>query len=62
MWNLWQEMIKMLLSEKSEKCRGSLHHIVSLFDFKTFNNTAKDYFLNMWDFITVRLQIQTTVT
>ncbi|XP_026196227.1 uncharacterized protein LOC113148669 isoform X1 [Anabas testudineus] len=47
-----EEMIKMLLSEKSEKCRGSLHHIVSLFDFKTFNNTAKDYFLNMWDFIT----------
>lgn len=47
-------MIKMLLSEKSENARGTLHHIVSLFHFKTFNNTAKDYFLNLWDFITVR--------
>ncbi|KAK5917352.1 hypothetical protein CgunFtcFv8_012249 [Champsocephalus gunnari] len=47
-----EEMIKMLLSEKSENARGTLHHIVSLFHFKTFNNTAKDYFLNIWDFIT----------
>ncbi|XP_023286175.1 uncharacterized protein LOC111672837 isoform X1 [Seriola lalandi dorsalis] len=47
-----EEMIKMLLSEKSENSRGSLHHIISLFHFKTFNNTAKDYFLNIWDFIT----------
>lgn len=44
----------MFVSEKSGNSRGSLHHIVSLFDFKTFNNTAKDYFLNIWDFITVR--------
>lgn len=49
-----QDMIKMLLSEKSQNARGTLHHIVSLFHFKTFNNTAKDYFLNLWDFITVR--------
>ncbi|XP_069008879.1 uncharacterized protein [Embiotoca jacksoni] len=47
-----EEMIKMLLSEKSENSRASLHHINSLFHFKTFNNTAKDYFLNIWDFIT----------
>nr|XP_033499074.1 uncharacterized protein LOC117267333 isoform X1 [Epinephelus lanceolatus] len=47
-----EEMLKMLLSEKSENARGTLHHIVSLFHFKTFNNTAKDYFLNIWDFIT----------
>ncbi|XP_042338790.1 uncharacterized protein LOC121939952 [Plectropomus leopardus] len=45
-------MIKMLLSEKSENARGTLHHIVSLFHFKTFNNSAKDFFLNVWDFIT----------
>ncbi|XP_067335672.1 uncharacterized protein [Channa argus] len=49
---LHEDMIKMLLSEKSENSRGSLHHIISLFPFKTFNNTAKDYFLNIWDFIT----------
>ncbi|KAK2826840.1 hypothetical protein Q5P01_021054 [Channa striata] len=49
---LHKDMIKMLLSEKSENSRGSLHHIISLFAFKTFNNTAKDYFLNIWDFIT----------
>ncbi|KAF3845456.1 hypothetical protein F7725_008619, partial [Dissostichus mawsoni] len=49
---LHEDMIKMLLSEKSENARGTLHHIVSLFHFKTFNNTAKDYFLNIWDFIT----------
>ncbi|XP_044023799.1 uncharacterized protein LOC122862399 isoform X5 [Siniperca chuatsi] len=47
-----EEMLKMLLSEKSENARGTLHHIISLFHFKTFNNTAKDYFLNVWDFIT----------
>ncbi|XP_070834905.1 uncharacterized protein [Chaetodon trifascialis] len=47
-----EDMMKMLLSEKSESARGTLHHITSLFHFKTFNNTAKDYFLNMWDFIT----------
>lgn len=45
----------MLLSEKSENARGTLHHITSLFHFKTFNSTAKDYFLNIWDFITVKL-------
>ena len=49
-----QDMMKMLLSEKSENARGTLHHIVSLFHFKMFNNTARDYFLNLWDFITVR--------
>lgn len=48
-------MIKLLLSEKSANARGTLHYIISLFRFKTFNNTAKDYFLNLWDFITVRL-------
>ncbi|XP_036928677.1 uncharacterized protein LOC119005212 isoform X4 [Acanthopagrus latus] len=47
-----EDMMKMLLSEKSENARGTLHHIVSLFHFKTFNNTARDYFLNLWDFIT----------
>lgn len=47
-----EDMMKMLLSEKSENARGTLHHITSLFHFKTFNSTAKDYFLNIWDFIT----------
>lgn len=52
--HFFQEMMKMLLSEKRENARGTLYHIISLFHFKTFNNTAKDYFLNIWDFITVR--------
>ncbi|XP_070697913.1 uncharacterized protein [Pempheris klunzingeri] len=46
-----EEMLKMLLSEKSENARGTLRHIISLFHFKTFNSSAKDYFLNIWDFI-----------
>ncbi|XP_029982884.1 uncharacterized protein LOC115413890 isoform X2 [Sphaeramia orbicularis] len=47
-----EEMLKLLLKDTSEPSRGSLQHILSLFQFQTFNAAAKDHFLNTWDFIT----------